>query len=218
METITQKLTPTDVLNILVEQHRITSPLDFEADSEAVLNFNSTVREWRNAGDLLAWKPLSQFLNECFVILVSEDEWKQALTPSRKKTLTDVSELISKNCEYEDIEPINIFGNKCLKASVFLTLKKYLKRRNVDTSDIRPSTLIAPYLEKYYSEMLEQIGIISKGNVIFEELDYVPTRKLNFWETLNVFDKSRYALTTGDIKTFRDLINKIIETDKKHCR
>ena len=218
MEAITQKLTPTDILNILVEQHRITSPLDLEADPEAILNFKSTVREWRNAGDLLHWKPLSEFLNESFGISVSEDEWKKTLTPSRQKTLREVSELIAKNCEYEDIEPINIFGNKCLKASVFFTLKKYLKRRNVDTSDIRPSSLIAPYLEKYYSEMLEQIGIISKGNIIFEELDYAPTRKLTFWETVNVFDKSRYAFKTGDIKTFRDLTNRIIETSKKHCR
>lgn len=218
MEILSQQLTPTDILNILFEQHRISSKLDFETDPDAILTFNSTINYWRNAGDLLAWKPLSEFLNECFGISVSEDQWKEVLIPSRKKTLKDVSELISKNCEYEDIEPINIFGNKCLKASVFLTLKKYLKRRNVNTSDIRPSSLIAPYLERYYSEMLEQISIISKGNVIFEELDYAPTRKLTFWETVNVFDKSRYALKTADIKTFRDLTNRIIKTDKKHIR
>lgn len=218
MEILRQQLTPTDILNILFEQHRISSKLDFETDPDAILTFDSTINYWRNAGDLLAWKPLSEFLNECFGISVSEDEWKEVLTPSRKKTLKDVSELISKNCEYEDIEPINIFGNKCLKASVFLTLKKYLKRRNVNTSDIRPSSLIAPYLERYYSEMLEQISIISKGNVIFEEFDYAPTRKLTFGKTVNVFDKSRYALKTADIKTFRDLTNRIIKTDKKHIR
>lgn len=218
MELITQQLTPRDILNILVEQHRISSILDFEADSEVKLNFNSTVNEWRNAGDLLPWKPLSEFLNECFGISVTENLWKQTLTPSRKKTLREVCELISKNCEYEDIKPKKIFGNNCLSASVFLTLKKYLQRRNVDVSNIKPSTLIAPYLDKYYSEMLEQIGIISKGNRIFDEFDYKPTRKLKFWETLNVFDKSRFAFHTGEIKTFKDLTNKIIETDKKHCR
>lgn len=218
MELITQQFTPTDILNILVEQHRISSILDFEADSEAKLSFNSTVNDWRNAGDLLPWKPLSEFLNECFGIFVSEGEWKNTLTPSRKKTLRGVCELIAKNCEYEDIKPKIIFGGKCLSASVFLTLKKYLHRRNVDTSNIHPSTLIAPYLDKYYSEMLEQIGIISKGNRIFEEFDYKPTRKLKFWEALNVFDESRYAFQTGEIKTFRDLTNKIIETTQKHCR
>lgn len=211
-EVITQQFTPEDILNILVEQHRISSILDFEADPEAKLNFDSTVNDWRNAGNLLPWKPLSEFLNKCFGISVSENQWKKTLTPSRKRTLREVCELIAENCQYDDIKPRKIFGNNCLSASVFLTLKKYLMRRDVDVSKIQPSTLIAPYLDKYYSEMLEQIGIISKGKRIFEEFDYKPTRKLKFWEVFNVLDYSRYVFQTGEIKTFRDLTNKIIET------
>mgnify|MGYP003607266031 CR=1 FL=1 len=212
METLSQQLTPTDILNILIEQHRISSKLDFEADPEAILTFDSTINYWRNAGDLLPWKPLSEFLNECFGISITETKWEQTLTPSRKRTLRDVCKLIAENCEYQDIKPITILGKECLSASVFLTLKKYLKRRNVDVSNIKPSSLIAPYLEKYYSEMLEQIGIISKGSKIFEEFDYKPTRKLKPLERLNIFDKSRYSFQTGEILTFRDLTMKIIET------
>ena len=213
METLSQQLTPTDILNILIEQHRISSKLDFETDPDAILTFDSTINYWRSAGDLLPWKPLSEFLNECFGISVSESKWEQALTPSRNRTLRDVCELIAENCKYQDIKPIRILGNECLSASVFLTLKKYLRRRNVDVSNIQPSSLIAPYLKKYYWEMLEQIGIISKGRKIFEEFDYKPTRKLNLLERLNIFDKSRYSFQTGEILTFRDLTMKIIETE-----
>lgn len=211
METISQQLTPTDILNILIEQHRISSKLDFEADPDAILTFDSTINYWRNAGDLLPWKPLSEFLNESFGISITETKWEETLTPSRKRTLREVCKLIAENCEYQDIKPIKILGNECLSASVFLTLKKYLKHRNVDVSHIKPSSLIAPYLEKYYSEMLEQIGIISKGSKIFEEFDYKPTRKLKPLERLNIFDKSRYSFQTGEILTFRDLTMKIIE-------
>ncbi len=212
MEILSQQLTPTDILNILIEQHRISSKLDFEADPDAILTFDSTINYWRNAGDLLPWKPLSEFLNECFGISITETKWEETLTPSRKRTLREVCKLIAENCKYQDIKPIKILGNECLSASVFLTLKKYLKRRNVDVSNMKPSSLIAPYLEKYYSEMLEQIGIISKGSKIFEEFDYKPTRKLKPLERLNIFDKSRYSFQTGEILTFRDLTMKIIET------
>lgn len=216
MEILSQKLSSTDILNIFIEQHRICSPLDIEADPTAVLNFESTINEWREANDLLPWRELSKYLNEAFGIFVSEEEWKATLNPSRSKTLKDVCELISKNCDYQDIKPVNIFGKNCLSASIFITLKKYLSRRNVDVSEIKPSTEIEPYLNKYYSEMLEQIGIISNGKKIFDDFDYKTNNKIGFWNIFK-FPTNKYQLETGEIKTFRDLIEKIIEKNQKHC-
>ena len=178
-----------------------------------MLNFESTVNEWREANDLLPWKELSKYFNEAYGIFVSEEKWKATLTPSRKKTLRDVCELISENCEYQDIKPVNIFGKNCLSASVFITLKKYLSRRNVDVSEIKPSTEIEPYLNKYYSEMLEQIGIISNGKKIFDDFDYKTNNKIGFWNIFK-FTTYKYQLETGQIKTFRDLIEKIIEKNQ----
>ncbi len=39
--------------NIFIEEHRICSPLDFEADVTIILNFNTTVSDWRCARDLI---------------------------------------------------------------------------------------------------------------------------------------------------------------------
>jgi hypothetical protein len=212
-EPLRQILTPQDVLNIFVEQHRLCSPLDPEADPYAELTINSTIFDWRDANDLVSWRPLSKFLNESFNIQATEDEWKNALEPSSIKTLRDVCELIANHSTHADIEPKTLFGNECLSAAVFLTLKKYLQLRQVDVTDLRPSSLVSPYLDKYYSAMVEQTTIIANGKPVFDKLD-AKRIKTGFFNYINIFDKNRYTLTTGDIKTFRDLTLKIIEVNK----
>jgi hypothetical protein len=216
-ESIRHILTPNDILNIFVEQHRLCSPLDPEADPSAELDMNSTIEWWRAADDLLPWKSLSKFLNESFNIQATEEEWESVLKPASIKTLKDVCELISKHSVHTDIESIKLLGNECLSAAVFLTLKKYLQLRQVDVTDLRPSSLVSPYLDKYYSAMVEQTIIISNGKKVFDKLDAKRT-KTGFLNYINIFDKSRYTLSAGDIKTFRDLTMKIIEVNKHDVR
>ena len=148
-------MTTEEILKIFIEQHKICSPLDPEADPFEILSMDSTIDEWRNANDLLAWRPLSRFLNEEFDMKNSEEEWSAVLTPSDSKTLKDVCTFICDNTNYKDVQPIKILGQECLSAAIFLTLKKYLQRRNVDVTDLKPSSSIIPYLEKYFSPMLE---------------------------------------------------------------
>jgi hypothetical protein len=213
-QTIKQKITPTDVLSILIEQHRLCSPLDPEADPYAELSFASTIDDWRDANDLIPWRPLSEFLNKEFQIKATEDEWKSVLTPSSARTLQDVCMLISKHSLREDIRPVKLLGQECLSSAVFRTLIKYLSQRQVDVSEIRPSTPLTPYLEKYFSEMVEQTTIISNGKKVFEQFE-TKRKKTGFFNYINIFDKDRYTFLTGDIKTFRDLTLKIIEVNKR---
>lgn len=209
---IRQRLTALDVLNIFIEQHRLCSPLDIMADPSVKLSFDTTIDEWRESLDLLPWKPLSDFLNKQFNIQATYSEWKSVLEPSHKITLGQVCILIAEKAIHEDIRPINLLGVECLSAAIFLTLKKYLKRRNVDVKTLRPSTLISPYLEKHFSEMIEQISIISKGQIVFDQLQYI-RKKSGFLNAINIFDKDRYRFLTGDILTFRDVTNKVLALD-----
>ena len=214
-QTIKQIMTPTDVLNIFIEQHRLCSPLDLEANPYAELSFTSTIDQWRDANDLLAWRPLSKFLNKEFQIKATEDKWKSVLTPSSTRILKDVCELISKHSSKQDIRPVKLLGQECLSSAVFRTLIKYLSQRQVDVSEIKPSTSLTPYLEKYFSEMVEQTTIISNGKKVFEQFD-TKRKKKGFFNYINIFDKDRYTFLTGDIKTFRDLTLKIIDVNKRH--
>ena len=60
MNILPQQLNALDILNIFIEEHRICSPLDDEADVSIILNFNTTVSDWRCARDLMRWRPLSR--------------------------------------------------------------------------------------------------------------------------------------------------------------
>ena len=116
---IDQKLTPLDILNIFIEQHRICSPLDPEADESAELSFSSTIDDWRAANDLLPWKQLSEFLNLEFNISPTEEDWKNVLTPASIRTLKDLCELISRHSRHADIRPKKLLGKECLSSAVF---------------------------------------------------------------------------------------------------
>ncbi len=214
MNILPQPLNALDILNIFIEEHRICSPLDFETDVTIILNFNTTVSDWRCARDLMRWRPLSHFLNAEFNLSLSEEQWKSVLTPARKRTLREVCELIANHCSFPTVTPVRLLGNSCLSAAVFITLKKYLARRGVQVDDIKPSTLIAPYLDDHFSEMIEQIGILARGNKIFEVLDYASTSHLNK-SFFNLFS-TRVALETGSILTFRDVVEKIIAVNDSY--
>ena len=63
-------------------------------------------------------------------------------------------------------------------------------------------------MDKYFSPVLEEITLTGT-----KPIDKIETRrkKTGFWNTINIFDHERYETMTGEIKTFRDLTEKIIE-------
>lgn len=206
-------MTAEDILKIFVEQHRLCSPLDPEADPSEELTMNSTIDEWRNANDLLPWRPLSRFLNDQFNLSATEEEWQYVLTPSHERTLYDVCSFICQKLSASAVTPVKLLGQECLSAAVFVTLKKHLQRRQVDVTNLKPSSSITPYLEEHFSAMLEQTTILAKGEKVFDQLT-LKRKKKGFFNYINVFDKDRYTLLSGDIQTFKDLTMKIIEVNK----
>jgi hypothetical protein len=54
--------TSDEVLAILVDQHRLQSQVDPEAEPDALLTFDSSIADWRSACDLLGWRGLGQAL------------------------------------------------------------------------------------------------------------------------------------------------------------
>ncbi|GEM_PF-1170540 len=211
-QLIPRTFTAGDILNIFIEQHRLTAPLDPEADPDVKLSFDTTVEEWRSANNLLSWQPLSRFLNQEFQIVVSKKEWESVLTPPSDRTLQEVCEMISRHYRAEDISIVKLRGEVCIKATLFLTLKKYLRKRQAEVSEVKPSSLLSPYLENYFSEMIEQITILSRGRKIIDHIE-IKRKKPGFWNYINIFDKERYTFSTGEVRTFRDLILKMAEVN-----
>jgi len=213
MTDTTEKYTAEEILEIFKEQHRLCSPLDPEADPWAEISSAMTIREWRWANDLLGWKELSEFLNQEFRIEITETTWNAALEPAKTRKLIEVCELISKHATKEYFKERKLFGQACLKASVFLTIKRNLEKKGVDVSDLRPSSSFNEYLDKHFSPVLEEITLTAT-----KPIDKIETvrRKSGFWNTINIFDPERHEILTGEVKTFRDLVGKIIDEREKN--
>jgi hypothetical protein len=201
-----------ELFEIFKEQHRLCSPLDPMANEKFVLRRETKIIEWRDAQDLLEWEELSEFLNQEFRINISLDIWKTVLTPDNKKTLGDVCDFLSTVAEKDIINPIKIFGVECLSAAIFLTLKRNLKNKGVDVSDLKPSTSIELFLNKNFSALLEVVTLT--GYKTFDKIEYGKLnseRQFKYWID-RIFPNLIYnrTLETGEIQTFRDLVNRIL--------
>lgn len=245
MDSNYRKITPEEVFFIFKEEHRLCSQFDVEADPTVDLTMDSSIKEWRNSMDLLSWRKLGKYLNEEFEINISENDWEATLEPSRTKRLGDVCRLISNHAQIEIVKPIKLLGKDCLSASLFRTIKRNLTKRGVDTTDLKPSSLIEPYLKNNFGEFIEQINKNYSG--VIPEIKTTETKlsKSNsliwfafilvfiagfFWYPLiglavilliiglfsgnsakKEFEDQNDMMFIPEIKTFRDLVEKIIE-------
>jgi len=202
------KYTKEEILEIFREQHRLCSPLDPKAEPSAEITAEMTVREWKLANDLVGWKKLSEFLNQEFRVHISQDDWKNVLEPDRSRKLIEVCRLLSYHAHKDSYLPKILFGKPCLKATVFLTIKRNLKGKGVDVSKLRPSSSLSAYMNKYFSPVLEEITLT--GTKPIDKIE-IHRAKKGFWNVINILDPDRYKIWLGGIETFRDLTESIIE-------
>lgn len=210
--------TSDELLEIFKEQHRLCSPLHIMADETFELTRDTYIYEWRDAQDLLPWDELAEFLNQEFRIEVSRKTWKTILNPEDKQTLGDLCDFLSTIAQKEIIHPVKRLGVDCLSAAIFLTLKRNLKNKGVNVVDLKPSTRIGEFLEidKNFSPLIEEVTLT--GVKTFDKIEYgklQTERRFKYW-----FDKIlpnwvyRRPIQTGNITTFRDLVEKIIDNEK----
>ena len=208
--------TPSEILEIFKEQHRLCTPLDIEADSSIQLDKNSTIRDWRIANDLVGWRKLGDFINKEFKIEISKEQWKEILEPSEERRLWEVCKLISGRAIKIEAIPIKIFGEECITASMFKVLKRNLKEREVDVSQLKPSSYLKEYLSNNYEEVIMEIT--RYGVIVIEEL--VIRRKLDkrsFWDRINIFDSDSHEIIPIGVETFREIIEKVLNEKRIAC-
>jgi len=245
MDSNYRKITPEEVFFIFKEEHRLCSQFDVEADPTVNLTMDSSIKEWRYSMDLLPWRKLGKYLNEEFEINILENDWESTLEPSRTKRLGDVCRLISNHAQIEIVKPIKLLGKDCLSASLFKTIKRSLTKRGVDTTDLKPSSLIEPYLKNHFGEFIEQINKNYTGVIPEIKTNETKLSKSNsliwftfilvfiagfFWHPLlglavifliiglfsgnasrKEFEDQNNMMFIPEIKTFRDLVERIIE-------
>ena len=151
--------TPEYILAVIKDSHRQQCQFDPEAEKDILLTFDSTIDDWREACDLLGWRKVAKAMNDWFKTDFSDEQWKVVLEPAKKKNLRGICELLATKAKRIEIKP---FGNRCVNAGIFLTIRSLLKHAGAN-EQIKPSTQIAPFSRNYIEEFFDGITKIEPG-------------------------------------------------------
>jgi hypothetical protein len=163
--TIDEPATADYVLAVLRDEHRQASQFDPDVDPDAELSFDTTIAEWRTAGNMLPWRALGRAYNKHWGIECSDSEWYAALEPAGEKHLSDLCQLIAQHAIISRIRPLRLLGTECLPGGAFLTIRSLLHEAGADADEIRPSTPLAEFTRRYYETFLIPIARLAPGSL-----------------------------------------------------
>lgn len=161
--------TPEYILGCLQEEWRQCAIVEEDAERERqVPAFTTTVHQWREAMDLVWWSPLGHALNKQWRIRISEWQWFQALVPARDKTLRDVCNLLATQARRPAFPRSRLLGSPSGLAGVFLAIRCLLEKSGAPPG-LRPSSPLAPCLEKWPRVFEEEISRLAPGLLFYHE-------------------------------------------------
>ncbi|CAG1065779.1 hypothetical protein BAC1_01370 [uncultured bacterium] len=102
-------------------------------------------------------------LNKHFLVNFSDEQWRETLEPARQKTIMNVCELLSTRATRVAVKPFPIAGGNCLSAGSFLAVRTALTNAGLPVAQVKPSTMLAPYLGKNWSVFWSEIDKIAPG-------------------------------------------------------
>lgn len=153
------------VLDVIRDNHRQQHRFDPAADPDAELTFETTVADWRDACDLLDWRPLGRALDETWGLGRSDEAWRSVLEPAKERSLRDVCEFIASGGRMPSIEPAGFLGATCLPAGAFLAIRSLLRDAGADASSIAPSTPLDEYARRHGGVFLGPISRLAPGSL-----------------------------------------------------
>jgi hypothetical protein len=161
--------TPEYILRCIQEEWRQCAIVEEDAKPERqVPTFATTVHQWRDAMDLVWWSPLGHALNKQWRTRISEWQWFKALVPAREKTLRDVCNLLARQARRPAFPKTRLLGCMSGATGVFLVIRSLLETAGA-SPEVRPSALLAPYLEKFPRVFDEEVSRLAPGLMIYYE-------------------------------------------------
>lgn len=157
--------TPEYVLAVIRGAYRQQLQFDPEAEPGIALDFDSTIAEWRNACDLVAWKALGRALSIEWQFAATDQEWKQVLEPAKKAALGKMCGFIASRACQPEILPSRLLGGICAKGGTFLAIREILGNADADVHTIRPSSPIEPYLRQYPGVFLDALSRLAPNRL-----------------------------------------------------
>jgi hypothetical protein len=156
--------TPEYVLEVLRDERRHQCAIDpYFTDPGVELTFDTTIRAWRDSGDLLDWPLLGKSLNKSWRIHCTRSEWRRAMMPEKHKTLRHICDLIALKALRPTIRPATLLGKPCAAAGAFLAVRARLARAGANADAIAPSTPLASMSQKHWHSLLHHACQLAPG-------------------------------------------------------
>ncbi len=128
--------------------------------------FTTTIHEWRESMDLVGWKALGQALNASWGTQFSADQWFNVLEPAREKTIRELCALLATQARRPLVPPARMLGCQCPTAGIFLAIRCLLVQVGAPC-DLRPSTPLAPFLQRWPEVFQQRISRLAPGGLLF---------------------------------------------------
>ncbi len=157
--------TPEYVLAVFRDQHRQDCSIEYDAEPQLELMFETTIEEWRFWCDLLNWRRLGRALDTEWKLGLPDSEWRAVLEPAGSRTLGDLCSFIAQTAFMPSIEPVNILNSKCLTAGAFLAIRSMLRESGVSVDAVAPSTLIEPYARRHLEVFVGPIARLAPNSL-----------------------------------------------------
>ncbi len=168
-----EKISPEFVIAVICDEYHQQLQYDPEAEPNIDIKFSTTISEWRIACDLLGWRGLGRALDKEWDIGASDSQWKELLEPADKRSLGDLCKFIATTTKKKrDVaQPIVLLGSSCLTASTFFAIRYYLARAGADVSNLRPTSLVGPYISNHLEVFLGPIAQLAPEKLPLVEID-----------------------------------------------
>lgn len=160
-----KQVTQEEVFAVFQDQHRHAMSIDYGEGEVEPLGLWMSVAEWRDECDLLPWRQLARAYNDHWNVEIPLSEWKQALTPARSRTLSDVCQLLAKHVRMRHASTPVIFGRACRPVGMFFAVRELLEQRGVEIEELRPSTCLHVYTREHCNLFTDVIAELAPGKL-----------------------------------------------------
>jgi hypothetical protein len=169
---------PEQVLIILRDRYFQGSEAISNHAASFDLSMATTVDDWIFYANLLEWPQLAEAFNEEYGINEPRENWRQVMTPQRKRSMKDVCEFLAPRIRVPRVRVVQVAGKSCLSASVFLTVKSLLKNDGVSVEDIGPSTPLDAFTKVYYVAFFTKISSLICGGLPSCKVESMPPNRI----------------------------------------
>jgi len=164
-------ITADEVLAIFRDQVRHSTAVgDVEPDIQ--LRPETTVQQWSEDCDLLAWQDVAEAQNQWWGIDVDLDRWEAAMEPAEERTLGGVCELIASHARIPDLRPESFASARARQQAVFAALRDRLTQAGVNEDEVQPDADLGELGCRHLAELVMETSRLAPGVLPTPEVDF----------------------------------------------